>query len=98
MTLELDQPVADGTTVIEEQPRSLVLEQNEPSDEPVISTPAATPVEGVITKKRRDSKVRFLSGDQLTRVVELGSPWDNGKHGSPWGVGLGKVELHPVPN
>lgn len=77
MTLELDQPVADGTTVIEEQPRSLVLEQNEPSDEPVISTPAATPVEGVITKKRRDSKVRFLSGDQLTRVVELGSPWDN---------------------
>ena len=85
MTLELEQPIVDGAAVIEEQPRSLDLDEDDPSDEPLITTPAASPVEGVITKKRRDSKVRFLSGDQLTRVRELGSPWDNGEYGAPCG-------------
>ncbi|XP_062502260.1 protein phosphatase 1 regulatory subunit 37-like [Corticium candelabrum] len=79
MTLELQAPTEDSIfqCECEEQSLDAVAEEEERLESPSLTTPAATPVHGMPTEKRRDSKVRFHTGDRLTRVVELGSPWDN---------------------
>ena len=82
MTLELQAPTEDSIfqCECEEQSLDAVAEEEERLESPSLTTPAATPVHGMPTEKRRDSKVRFHTGDRLTRVVELGSPWDNGEY------------------
>lgn len=77
--MEWDHPAADGAAVIEKQPQVSQGDERPEEGLAMTSTPATTPVDGQVVKKRRDSKVRFPSEDQLTRVLELGSPWDNGE-------------------